>query len=73
MKNLCISNFITVTGEHFTESELADHLGALFGHTADGLDVAAPDAAAQLEDGLPEKVTAGMLSSSVLGFLSETQ
>lgn len=57
-------------GEHITESELADCLGALFGYTSDGVDVEPPEAAAQLEEQLPEEVTMQMFAQNVLGFPS---
>lgn len=55
-------------GEHITEAELADCLGALLGYTADGVDVEPPEAVVQLEEQLPEDITTQLFAENVLGF-----
>lgn len=57
-------------GEHVTESELADCLGALFGYTLDEAGAEPPDAAAQLEEQLPEEISMEMFGQNILGFPS---
>ena len=55
-------------GEHITDSELADCLGALFGYALDEAGAEPPEAAAQLEEQLPEEVSMQMFGQNILGF-----
>ncbi|XP_062509735.1 cilia- and flagella-associated protein 251-like [Corticium candelabrum] len=61
-------NLLQSKGEHITEAELADCLGALLGYTADGVDVEPPEAVVQLEEQLPEDITTQLFAENVLGF-----